>query len=112
VTFYKADEKLPAFDDYSMKHRTYRYSEGQALYPFGYGLSYTQFQYSGLTLDRASVPANGSVKATVTVKNVGKRIGDEVVQLYLRPVDPQRPRALKELRGIEQSRSSRANHAR
>jgi len=101
VTFYKATEKLPDFEDYSMKNRTYRYFEGQPLYPFGHGLSYTKFTYSGLKLDKSSVAANGMVQATVTVRNAGKRAGDEVVQLYLKPLDPQRPRALKELRGIE-----------
>ena len=101
VTFYKADEKLPPFDDYSMKNRTYRYFEGQALYPFGHGLSYTKFAYTGLRLDKSSVTADGTVAATVTVKNVGKRAGDEVVQLYLRPLDPKRPRAHKDLRGVE-----------
>jgi beta-glucosidase len=101
MTFYKADEKLPDFEDYSMKNRTYRYFTGQPLYPFGHGLSYTKFAYSGLKLDRGSVAADGTVEATVTVKNVGKRAGDEVVQLYLKPLDPRRDRALKELRGIE-----------
>jgi beta-glucosidase len=101
VTFYKADEKLPAFDDYSMKNRTYRYFEGQPLYPFGHGLSYTKFAYTGLKLDKSSVGADGTVQATVTVKNVGKRAGDEVVQLYLKPLDPKRTRAHKDLRGIE-----------
>ncbi|HEU5136554.1 MAG TPA: glycoside hydrolase family 3 C-terminal domain-containing protein [Steroidobacteraceae bacterium] len=101
VTFYKADEKLPDFEDYSMKNRTYRYFTGQPLYPFGHGLSYTRFEYSGLKLDKGAVAADGSVQATVTVKNVGKRAGDEVVQLYLAPLDPRRPRARKELRGIE-----------
>ena len=100
VTFYKADEKLPDFEDYSMKNRTYRYFEGQPLYPFGHGLSYTRFTYSGLKLDKASLAADGSLKATVTVKNTGRRAGDEVVQMYLAPVDPKRPRALKELRGV------------
>ena len=101
VTFYKGDEKLPDFEDYSMKNRTYRYFEGQPLYPFGHGLSYTKFAYSGLKLDRSSVAANGSVQVTVTVKNVGKRAGDEDVQLYLKPIEPKRARALQELRGIE-----------
>jgi beta-glucosidase len=101
VTFYKADEKLPDFEDYSMKNRTYRYFTGQPLYPFGHGLSYTKFSYTGLKLDRNAVAADGSVQATVTVKNVGKRAGDEVVQLYLKPLDPKRERALKELRGVE-----------
>ena len=53
VTFYKAAEKLPPFDDYNMRGRTYRYFEGEPLFAFGYGLSYTQFQYSGLKIDRA-----------------------------------------------------------
>jgi len=101
VTFYKADERLPDFEDYSMKNRTYRYFGGQPLYPFGHGLSYTKFAYTGLRLDRTSVAANGSVQATVTVRNTGKRAGDEVVQLYLKPLDPRRTRALKELRGVE-----------
>jgi len=101
VTFYKATEKLPDFEDYSMKNRTYRYFTGQPLYPFGHGLSYTKFAYAGLKLDRSSVAADGSVQATVTVKNVGKRAGDEVVQMYLKPLDPSRARAIKELRGIE-----------
>ena len=101
VTFYKAEEKLPDFEDYSMKNRTYRYFTGQPLYAFGHGLSYTKFSYTGFRLDTNTVTADGSVQATVTVKNIGKRAGDEVVQLYLRPVDPKRPRALKELRGIE-----------
>jgi beta-glucosidase len=101
VTFYKAGEKLPAFDDYSMKNRTYRYFEGQPLYPFGHGLSYTKFAYTGLKLDKNSVAADGTVRATVTVKNVGKRAGDEIVQLYLKPLDPKRTRAHQDLRGIE-----------
>ncbi len=101
VTFYKADEKLPDFEDYRMANRTYRYFEGQPLYAFGHGLSYTKFAYSGLKLDRGNVAADGSLVATVTIRNVGKRAGDEIVQLYLRPLDPRRPRALKELRGIE-----------
>jgi beta-glucosidase len=101
ITFYKADEKLPPFDDYSMKNRTYRYFEGRALYPFGHGLSYTTFAYSHLVLDRSSVSKDGTAQVTVDVKNTGRRAGDEVVQLYLQPVNPSRARALKELRGIE-----------
>jgi beta-glucosidase len=94
VTFYKGDEKLPAFDDYSMRNRTYRYFEGEPLYPFGHGLSYTQFEYSGLKVDRAG----DNVTVTVNVKNVGKRAGDEVAQLYVHSASL---RALKELRGIQ-----------
>jgi beta-glucosidase len=101
VTFYKASETLPPFEDYSMKGRTYRYFEGAPLYPFGHGLSYTRFEYANLRLDASRVSASGRLTATVTVRNAGTRAGDEIVQLYLRPVEPKRARALKELRGIE-----------
>jgi len=101
VTFYKENEKLPAFADYAMQGRTYRYFAGQPLYVFGHGLSYTRFEYSKLQLDRSSVTADGTVQASMTVKNVGSRAGEEVVQLYVAPLDPKRPRASRELRGVE-----------
>jgi beta-glucosidase len=100
VTFYKASEKLPAFEDYSMRGRTYRYFEGQPLYPFGYGLSYTRFQYSGLSLDHATVASDGTLQATAKIKNVGGRAGEEVVQLYVKPPDTHYPRPRKQLRGF------------
>jgi beta-glucosidase len=101
VTFYKASEKLPAFDDYNMRGRTYRYFEGEPLFPFGYGLSYTQFEYSGLQIDHSRIADRDSVHVSLDVKNVGARAGDEVVQLYVREVAPPARRALKVLRGIE-----------
>jgi len=101
VTFYQAWEKLPPFDDYNMKGRTYRYFEGEPLYPFGHGLSYTQFEYSGLQVDRARVGNGDRIRVSVAVKNVGKRAGDEVVQLYVREVAPPVRRAQKSLRGIQ-----------
>ncbi|MCA0395517.1 MAG: glycoside hydrolase family 3 C-terminal domain-containing protein [Proteobacteria bacterium] len=101
VTFYRADEALPAFDDYAMAGRTYRYFEGEPLYPFGHGLSYTSFDYGDVVLDRVRVARDGRLTATVTVRNSGTRAGDEVVQLYLHPLAPKRTRALKELRGFQ-----------
>jgi len=101
VTFYKANEKLPPFEDYSMKGRTYRYFGGAPLYPFGHGLSYTRFDYSAVQLDTSRATSDQTIRASVTVRNAGSRAGDEVVQLYLRPLDPRRPRALEELRGVE-----------
>jgi beta-glucosidase len=83
VTFYKDVTQLPPFEDYSMKGRTYRYFEGTPLYPFGYGLSYTTFSYSGLTVPAEAVRAGSPVAAEVTVTNAGHQAGDEVVQLYL-----------------------------
>lgn len=101
VTFYKASEKLPAFDDYNMKGRTYRYFEGEPLFPFGHGLSYTTFEYSNLRVDRSRANAGDTVNVSVNVKNTGTRAGDEIVQLYVSPVEPRLPRAIKDLRGIE-----------
>ncbi|HTI96343.1 MAG TPA: glycoside hydrolase family 3 C-terminal domain-containing protein [Rudaea sp.] len=101
VTFYKASEKLPPFDDYDMQNRTYRYFKGEALYPFGYGLSYTHFAYSNLHIDRSTAGAKDRVHVTLQLKNTGERAGDEVVQLYLKPLQAAHARALKELRGFQ-----------
>jgi beta-glucosidase len=84
VTFYKDVSQLPNFEGYSMDNRTYRYFTGKPLYPFGYGLSYTNFSYSALTLPATSVNGGDPVLATVTVTNAGKVAGDEVAQLYLK----------------------------
>ena len=82
VTFYKADSDLPDFKSYDMNNRTYRYFKGDALYPFGHGLSYTSFQYSKLKTP-GKIKAGATVKVSATVTNTGKKDGDEVVQLYL-----------------------------
>jgi len=83
VTFYRSVDQLPSFSDYSMEGRTYRYFKGDPLYPFGYGLSYTSFAYSQLSLP-VDISAGTEVPVTVTVQNTGGREGDEVVQLYVR----------------------------
>ena len=83
VTFYKDVHQLPNFEDYSMKGRTYRYFEGEPLWPFGFGLSYTTFAYTGLSLPDSAVNAGDPLHASVTVANTGKVAGDEVVELYL-----------------------------
>jgi beta-glucosidase len=83
VTFYKSDSDLPPFEDYSMANRTYRYFKGEALYPFGFGLSYTRFSFENLHLSKNKIKKNEAIEATVTITNHGKVAGDEVVQLYL-----------------------------
>jgi len=83
VTFYKGTEQLPDFEDYSMKNRTYRYFTGQPLYPFGYGLSYSNFEYSGMRLSNSQLSAGGPLDVEVDVKNKSSRPGMEVVELYL-----------------------------
>ncbi|MBN1564848.1 MAG: glycoside hydrolase family 3 C-terminal domain-containing protein [Anaerolineae bacterium] len=87
LTFYKSIDQLPPFADYDMaKGRTYRYFTDEPLYPFGHGLSYTQFAYSDLRLAPAQPQLGEAVAVSVTVQNVGERAGDEVVQLYVRDV--------------------------
>jgi beta-glucosidase len=85
ITFYASDKQLPPFTDYSMKDRTYRYFDGEPLYPFGYGLSYTSFRYSDLKLAAGSLQAGEPLQAEVTVTNTGDRGGDTVAQIYLVP---------------------------
>jgi beta-glucosidase len=99
VTFYKGIEQLPQFEDYAMKNRTYRYFEGQPLYPFGYGLTYSKFEYSNLKLSSAELDAGNPLAVEVDVKNASQRAGDEVVELYISfPKLPGAP--LRALRGF------------
>ncbi len=98
VTFYRSTEELPAFTDYSMKNRTYRYMQGEALYPFGYGLSYTDFEYNGVKVSTDRVGEDG-VDVTATVKNVGKMAGGETVQVYVKVCREGTPNA--QLKGIK-----------
>jgi beta-glucosidase len=84
VTFYRATADLPGFTDYSMSNRTYRYFNGQPLYAFGHGLSYTTFEFRRASLDSKKMRADGTAKLTFTLKNTGKRDGDEVAQVYFR----------------------------
>jgi len=84
VTFYKSVDQLPAFTDYEMSNRTYRYFKGEPLYPFGFGLSYTSFQYKNLRLEQTEIHSGGSTSLSVEVSNIGKVKGEEVVQLYVK----------------------------
>lgn len=83
VTFYRDARDLPPFIDYGMKGRTYRYFDGEPLYAFGDGLSYTTFAYGALALSATQLKAGDPLDATLTVRNTGTRSGDEVAQLYL-----------------------------
>lgn len=97
VTFYKEGEALPDFEDYSMRGRTYRYHEGEVEYPFGFGLSYSAFEYGEPT---ATGSLSDGVDVTVPVTNVSARDGEEVVQVYLkRNEDADGP--IKTLRGFK-----------
>ncbi len=83
ITIVESLDQLPPYTDYSMKGRTYRYMEEQPLYPFGYGLSFTSFEYSDLTLTGREIKVGELLDVSVRVKNTGKLGGDEVIQIYL-----------------------------
>jgi beta-glucosidase len=99
ITFYKNSDQLKDFEDYSMKGRTYRYMN-DALFPFGYGLSYTRFEIGPASLTKTVIRADETIRLTVPVKNAGKRDGTEVVQVYVRKADDiEGP--IKTLRGFQ-----------
>ena len=98
VTFYKADSDLPDFSDYRMDNRTYRYFKGSALYPFGYGLSYTNFTYDQVAV-RQSASQSKSFIVSAVVTNTGKMNGEEVAQLYISGQGPGDP--LRSLKGFQ-----------
>ena len=104
-TWPSSDAQLLPMMDYDIRHgRTYMYSKDKPLYPFGYGLTYTSFAYEGLTLSAKAVNADGEVQVTVKVRNTGKRVGDEVVQMYVQHLGSSVERPQLELKGFERVR--------
>jgi beta-glucosidase len=87
LTFYRSVDDLPPFDDYSMNGRTYRYFDGPIVYPFGYGLSYSTFEYGPVSIEKLAGDDERALRVTTTVRNTSERAGDEVVQLYIDPPD-------------------------
>ena len=100
VTFYKTVDDLPPFDDYQLGGHTYRYFQGEPLYPFGHGLSFTTFEYSDLVISRNLVTSGESVDISLTLKNTGSYAGEEVVQLYTRDEFSQVMQPSKVLKGF------------
>ena len=100
VTFYRSNDDLPDFLDYSMKNRTYRYFTGQPQYAFGYGLSYTTFAVGKGKLSKSSMKADGKVTITVPVTNTGSREGTETVQVYVKALDDEGA-PIKALKGFQ-----------
>lgn len=101
ITLYKSIEQLPDVRDYSMEGRTYRYFKGDVLYPFGFGMSFTKFEYDSLKIVPHKIKPGEVVSVSIEVKNVGNLAGDEVVQLYIRhsPTDFRLP--IHELKGFQ-----------
>jgi beta-glucosidase len=101
LTFPKSLDQLPPFDDYSMEGRTYRYMTQEPLYPFGFGLSYSSFEYSDLEMEKSIVSAGSHLGVSLKVKNTGKRAAAEVVQFYLKDVEASTLVPLHHLVGFE-----------
>jgi beta-glucosidase len=105
VTFYAGDADLPGFEDYDMSNRTYKYFKGKALYPFGYGLSYTGFAYEWVNAPKAAYSDTESIECSVKIANTGQTNGEEVAQVYIKyPGGSGLP--LKELRAFERKHIS------
>lgn len=101
-TWPKSLDQVPPMMDYDIRHgRTYMYFKGEPLYPFGYGLSYTTFEYANLKTSAAALPKDGSITVSVDVANTGKVTGDEVVQLYVKHLNSKVERPNQELRGFQ-----------
>lgn len=100
VTFYKSVSDLPDFKDYRMSGRTYRYYEGEPLWSFGYGMSYTTFSYNKLNVPE-TVTSGSDVRISVEVTNIGKRDGEEVVQVYVTDNEASVPVPLRSLVGFK-----------
>jgi len=101
VTFYKSTSDLPAFDDYRMRNRTYRYFKGIPQFPFGFGLSFTSFEYSHLRVDQTVYLTTDTIHFDLEVKNTGKRDGDEVIQVYIKDRDSADRIPLQQLKGFQ-----------
>ncbi len=100
VTFYRSLNDLPDYKDYQMKGRTYRYFKGKTAYPFGFGLSYTNFSYDWSKAPEKAYSLNDTIRVSVNVKNTGKYDGDDVVQAYIQYPDTERM-PLKELKAFK-----------
>jgi len=101
VTFYKSISDIPPFEDYNMAGKTYRYFRGEPLYAFGYGLTYTRFDYSGFTAAGKSLKAGESVRLSATITNSGSYDGDEVVQVYVVQPESVSSRPVKSLAAFQ-----------
>ncbi len=99
VTFYNTSEEIPDFHDYSMENRTYRYMKNKALYPFGYGLSYTNFEVSDAKADSNEIKNGSKINVNVNIKNTGDIFGEQTVQVYVKRMRDDAPNC--QLKGLK-----------
>lgn len=99
VTFYRTTEELPDFTDYAMKNRTYRYMQQDALYPFGYGLSYTSFEFVETTMNKDTISDGEVITVTTSIKNTGNMASGQTVQVYVKALREGTPNA--QLKGLK-----------
>lgn len=109
VTFYAGDKDLPDFEDYDMSNRTYKYFKGEALYPFGYGLSYTNFNYEWAEAPKTNYTVSDRIDCKVKISNTGKWDGDEVAQIYIKYPQTGERLPIKELRAFERVHISKGS---
>jgi beta-glucosidase len=109
VTFYKSVNDLPDFEDYDMQNRTYRYFQGDPLFEFGFGLSYTNFEYKNIKLNRESIDQKTSCTVEVEIQNTGNYDGEEVLQLYISKKSGRFTRPIKELKAFQRVFITRGN---
>ncbi|HXS68137.1 MAG TPA: glycoside hydrolase family 3 C-terminal domain-containing protein [Candidatus Polarisedimenticolia bacterium] len=100
ITFYRSTADLPPFEDYAMSNRTYRYFSGKPLFAFGHGLSYTRFKYKDVTINERQAEPDDIIHVRLNVANVGRRDGDEVVQVYFRHINSSVPQPHEALCGF------------
>jgi beta-glucosidase len=112
VTFYRSSDDLPAFVDYSMNNRTYRYFGGKPLFAFGHGLSYTKFDYKSVKCDKAAAAPTDTLRVSVDLANSGAKDGDEVVQVYFRHVESAVPQPKQALCGFKRVRVAQGKSAK
>ncbi len=101
LTFPKSLDQVPPYEDYSMEGRTYRYMKKEPLYPFGFGLSYTQFEYGDISLSKTKIKDDESISASVTLSNTGETPADEVVQMYITDLKTSTSAPLFSLKGFK-----------
>ena len=101
ITFPKSLDQLPPYEDYSMKGRTYRYMTEEPMYPFGFGLTYTQFEYSNIQLSHSKIKKNQGTKVSCTLTNTGNVTAEETVQLYITDNEASTVTPLFSLKGVQ-----------